>query len=709
VSALTETGPDLCDTELRAIVLAILHHHTGFTQVNMSPDAETVGSISASDFDDEFLSSVSAAGFPKLGVTQQQLEGFRTELDHVRQGSSGIKNRQLGLLTTILYSVLRQVDQHVSAGGDPELAIESLTSEDVTLFDALRPFQRQVQNELSPRMMGIAGCGEGKTHTALQWGSHLLEQDQIDRLVFAMPTQVTTNNLLLTLTGSTDGADIEHVPPEKAGLHHGASSAFYSTADYDGSGTTSAVRNARARRWFQKPVTVTTVDHILATLVNGYNGSSVARGNLLRAGIVFDELHTYDTKLIERIIGSIDRLTEFGVPWYVMTATLPQSIESHTRLDPDVTHVSSGRLREGEPKRTPFRIDVEPSELTVDDVRAHAKIVGANTVMVVKNTVREAQEIALALNDDPDTRVIYYSSEFPSVDRGPKEQQIRRELHAEASPQKTTYLVSTQVSEISLDLSADLLLTDIAPMDAILQRGGRMHRRGVRATPEDCRKASNHCPQCRRPSSPTEYRCVVFSPLSDPGTSSWLPYASDDEGSAWDRLERTQDVLKEANEYDFESSRRWMFEVYRDLEIGTGSRFRRAIDQDTLYGQPRAVYGESQNGEPLPIRDIVPYRIGAFPTEYTLHDGRTVTPEEAWHEFHDCSYRTCRLSDEDWSSCVEEFNIFRQQYEVPVPAWWFNADEAPISPDRQLAINGSDIPGTRQVREGYEFEFGISV
>lgn len=66
--------------------------------------------------------------------------------------------------------------------------------------------------------------------------------------------------------------------------------------------------NERARQWFQKPVTVTTVDHVLSSLVNGYRGATIARGNLLRAGIIFGELHTYDPRLSGHIPAGV-RLT----------------------------------------------------------------------------------------------------------------------------------------------------------------------------------------------------------------------------------------------------------------------------------------------------------------------------------------------------------------------------------------------------------------
>jgi CRISPR/Cas system-associated endonuclease/helicase Cas3 len=53
-------------------------------------------------------------------------------------------------------------------------------------------------------------------------------------------------------------------------------------------------------------------------------------------------------------------------------------------------------------------------------------------------------------------------------------------------------LVATQICELSLDISADMQLTDLAPIDALSQRGGRLHRNGTVPRPEKC-----GCKRCR--------------------------------------------------------------------------------------------------------------------------------------------------------------------------------------------------------------------
>lgn len=706
-SRVLPTVEELSPVELRAIVLAILHHHTGFTQENMDPDALALSQLGANTLNSQFSENAQQAGFQAVDIDSDDVTGFRKELRRIRQLRDDSRRTKLGILSDLLYSIIRQADQHVSAGGGAGSVLESLEVDAISLFDTLRPFQRLVSNQIESKMVGIAGCGEGKTHTALQWGRSLTSDGDIDRLVFAMPTQVTSNNLLLELTGQTGDDSIAHVPPEQAGLHHGGSEAFFETSSaYDATRTSDGGSRPKAR-WFQPPVTITTVDHVLATLVNGYHTAPVARGNLLRSGVVFDEVHTYDTQLLERIVGAVQRLSHHDVPWYLMTATLPPALESHSTLQPDVTHESEGRLSTGEPPRKPYRFEIADGELTADAARDRIESVGADTVLLIKNTVRDAQNVARQLSTDSDKSVLYYSSEFPGIERGRKEDELREAMAPDATPDQTTVLVATQIVEISLDLSADLLLTDIAPIDAVLQRAGRVHRRGVGPAPDECQDVSNNCPQCRRPSPPEEYQCVVYSPLDDSDTEAWYPYAETTGSPAWNRLERSVTVLESAGTYDFSSSREWVADVYDDLEVGLGTEFNQAIREDGLYGPPRAVYDESQAGESLPLRDITPYRTGAFPALYELGDGRQVTPESAWNEFHDCPHDSCRVHEDRWSRCGADFEIFRHQYELPIPAWWLRADDSPVSGTTPLTLGGKELDGTIHIDLTYTYDWGI--
>jgi CRISPR-associated endonuclease/helicase Cas3 len=97
---------------------------------------------------------------------------------------------------------------------------------------------------------------------------------------------------------------------------------------------------------------------------------------------------------------------------------------------------------------------------------------------IILNTVKRAQEfykiVKMNLENEIDyPNVILYHSQYTYNDRVKKELEIRDE--SENGP---FILIATQVIEISLDISCDIMYTEVAPPDAIGQRGGRLNRKG---------------------------------------------------------------------------------------------------------------------------------------------------------------------------------------------------------------------------------------
>jgi len=497
-----------------------------------------------------------------------------------------------------------------------------------------------------------------------------------------MPTQVTTNNLLFSLTGGADGENIAHISSESAALYHSASESFYETDEAEERWDLSDVRlTERARRWFQRPVTVTTVDHVLSTLVNGYNWATVARGNLLQGAVVFDELHAYDVHTTGHILGGIAALGRAGVPWYVMSATIPPQIREHNPLDEGTQVRSDGRLDETSPAREPFTVTVKHSTLDAETV---LNIVGdsvARRIMIVRNTVADARELARELLQSGED-VVYYSSAFTQEDREKKESEIRTQFGGSYDQSKDRqFLVCTQVCEISLDLSADLLLTDVAPIDAIIQRAGRLHRDGVHPRAGSCDDTrGGSCSQCAVLPPDHVHRCVVFASLDQ--HSQWLPYASDTDSTHWELLERTRDVLVEADQYRFDRSLAWVDDVYSGLDIDfDASKFLQISQTDWLYGDARQVAPDADAGrDQLQIRDISKYKRGMFMRTYRDGDGETWTPDERWQVEHDCSrLDRCGVHEEATTPCDTDFWQFASQYSVEIPQWWLQTDDHPVN------------------------------
>lgn len=707
---------DLTPKEVRAIILAILHHHTPATQEHMQVVTSLTDLNVTGDAGESMLANLQQAGYPVVGIDRRTCEQFRTEVKRCRESLrvSTAEYQHLGLLVSLLRAALIQADHYASAreqGREAGLPYQ-LEPDDIDLYESLRPFQRQIEQTNAQRLLGLAGCGEGKTHTALQWAQQTIDQGHADRLVFAMPTQVTTNNLLLSVTGGENGDEKTHIDPELAGLYHSTGTAFFEDeATAERWDAADVMLEERARRWFQNPVTVSTVDHVLSTLVNGYRGATIARGNLIRSAIVFDEIHAYDSRMAGHILGALRKLTAYGVPWYVMTATLPPHLRRDDAFANSTAIQSDGRLSDEQPPREPFEIAVEDQSLTADRALEYADETGAQRVMVVKNTVAEARNLANTLRANGED-VVYYSSEFIAAHRRQKELDIRNRFSNTSfdDTARRQFLVCTQVCEISLDLSADLLLTDLAPIDAILQRAGRLHRSGLDPTASTCRAMAD-CPQCETHSPEYTYECRVFAPLD--GADSWYPYATDRETPMWRLLEQSATVLEAATTYQFARSLDWVQAAYADVDLTPNtSEIQQTITQDWLYGPRRRIGQDAADGrETLQLRNISSYRRAVFATRYENKHGDTWTPAEKWAQEHDCTAAgtDCGVHADGYNSCIRDFQQFRQQYAVAIPNWWLTSDEVDLGPPQPLEDATGSIEGSEVVEVRYSYEMGIEV
>lgn len=698
---------------------AVLYHHTPLTTRRMDTTNTRIYSpsqISAQMNQNiqqavEDAPAIDSALFPDVPIT---VSGDRlSQFTHLFDDADGLIHTECGYLIQTIRAALIQADHYTSAverGSEPALP-RPLDPDRIELRPQAerRPFQREidaVEDDDVRALLGLAGCGEGKTHSALQWADRTLRGSLADRLVIAMPTRITSNNLAIGLFSDLN--------PEEIGLYHGGSEHVIDSysADINAGGDTATgavaaddtpegsatgreqwnrsdpLLDERARKWFQNPVTVCTVDHVLRTLVNGYPYSKVARANLLRSAVVFDELHAYSTHLLGNVLSTMRVLTRLGVPWYTMTATLPQVVRD--KLPEHRSVVSDGRLNEqvDEPRR-PYRVEVVDGTLTPTTARDRIAETDAKRIMVVRNTVSAARETARTLREAGED-VTYYSSEIISADRSNKEDDVRDRFGLEsytATESNTEptrdrgrrILVTTQVCELSLDLSADLLITEIAPVDAILQRAGRLHRAGDEPTATTCL-----CDQCSSPlvASNHEYRALVFSPLTtgESTTDSWFPYATSRETQMWDVLERTEQVLDRAGVYDFPRSIEWVDDAYPEpLDLDTLT-FARAIQSDWIRGDARRFGDESAGEDELTIRDIHQLRIPAVAATYkTSKSEHKLTARELWDREHppeECprgSGGECGAYAADRNNaCTAAFWSFSSRYGIDVPRWWFN-------------------------------------
>lgn len=327
----------------------------------------------------------------------------------------------------------------------------------------LRPFQEAVARSSARMTLVAAGCGTGKTIAAYQWAA---EQHAGRQLWVTYPTTGTATE------GFRDYAfDVDAVTSRLEHSRREVDLEIFSLDDGAG-GARERDRLDAIRVWGCDVVTCT-VDTVLGLIQNQRKGLYAWPG-MSHAAVVFDEVHAYDDQLFGSLLRFLEALP--GIPALLMTATLPT-----TRLDVlrrlarrvhgcELPEITGPAEIEGLPR---YRLETaeDPSALV------RASLESGGKVLWVSNTV--ARCVALAKIESPVASLIYHSR-FRYIDRVRRHGELINAFRS-ADP---ALALTTQVAEISLDLSADLLITDLAPIPALIQRLGRLNRRSEPARPQ---------------------------------------------------------------------------------------------------------------------------------------------------------------------------------------------------------------------------------
>jgi CRISPR-associated endonuclease/helicase Cas3 len=329
---------------------------------------------------------------------------------------------------------------------------------------APREFQTAVATSRSRVSFVKAGCGSGKTLSAYLWAAR---NHPTRRLYFCYPTTGTATE------GFRDYLfdDAEKTPRVGADLFHGRSDVDFELilgTDRDADSFEEARRLDSLRAW-KTPVVACTVDTVLGLVQNNRSGL-FGWPALTQAAFVFDEIHAFDDSLFGALLRFLRDLP--GLPVLLMTASLPNAREDALRevlgsLDPIP---GPAELEERPRYRKAVGAGGDPVPLVNETLDKGGK------VLWVCNTVGRVMETA----DRIAGRLPFiYHSRFKYEDR------VRRhaDVIAAFKGDGPALAVCSQVAEMSLDLSANLLVTDLAPVPALIQRLGRLNRRAEAGSP----------------------------------------------------------------------------------------------------------------------------------------------------------------------------------------------------------------------------------
>lgn len=388
----------------------------------------------------------------------------------------------------------------------------------------------EIATREDPDLMIVeAPPGSGKTELAFAAAEVLMRARGLQGVFVALPTQATTNAMFERVTAWL--ASILGDEPQKLGIQlaHGKNSLNESFVKLLERGKSPLEVHddeedfgLHASRWMGQrwrstlsPVVVGTIDQVLLAALKSRH-VLVRHLGLMGKVVVIDEVHAADEYMETYLEAALTWLGMYEIPVVLLSATLPparrsalleayrrgrgSSVEGAESVEgmigyPAISTVSDTGVRvheiQGEaevPKRiipTSLGSPREIAELL------DGELTEGGCAVVIRNTVREAQDTYEAVKSVfGREQVTLLHSRFLAAERAARDRRML-ELFGKDSAQRPFrhVVVATQVIEQSLDVDFDLMLTDSAPMDLVLQRIGRLHRHDRAERPSGLRGA----------------------------------------------------------------------------------------------------------------------------------------------------------------------------------------------------------------------------
>lgn len=385
-----------------------------------------------------------------------------------------------------------------------------------------------------------AETGSGKTEAALWRFKHLFEQGEVDALCFLLPTRVAATGIYARIDSF-----IQTLFPDPArrpttvlavpgylranGQGDGQRLAGFQVLwpDVDDADRPLYWAAENSKRYFAGAAVAGTIDQFLLSTLQTRHAHLRASA-VLRSLVVVDEVHASDPYMRALLLSALQRHLSAGGHALLLSATLTSDLRQALLaaapkpkgarpgrqpvvlpLADDYPRVSApGHDRTFGPITQHKRIQRELQPWMRDAAQvaqraAQAVLAGAR-VLVLRNTVRQAVATQQALEellgvDHPalfrcQGVVALHHGRYAFADRQALDLEVGRRFGKGAAQSRdAVVLCATQTVEISVDCDADFMVTDLAPMDVLLQRLGRLHRHSLRT---GCRPPAYAGPQC---------------------------------------------------------------------------------------------------------------------------------------------------------------------------------------------------------------------
>lgn len=353
-----------------------------------------------------------------------------------------------------------------------------------------------------------AETGSGKTEAALARFFELFDQGAVDSLYFALPTRVAAKEIHQRVCKAVDrGFPPGSCPPVLLAIPGqvkmdglvGLPQPDFGFSWEDDREHPEFWAAEHSKRFLAASIAVGTIDQILLGALR-IKHSHMRAAAALRSLVVIDEVHASDTYMTEILDQWLQNHLASGGYALLLSATLGGQLRSRLLGRPTAPTLAEAiatpyPLLSTQTAENPIAASNRSKDVRVEPVVAmhspdiiarmaiSAASVGAR-VLVIRNTVAGAiavmnevmghgagRDLIWRVNGRP----AMHHSRFSSGDRSLLDSEVQNVMGRNA-PARGVIVIGTQTLEQSLDIDADLLITDLCPMDVLLQRIGRLHR-----------------------------------------------------------------------------------------------------------------------------------------------------------------------------------------------------------------------------------------
>ena len=446
---------------------AILNHHNyieNFTFLNDKTN-ETVLFKNLEEINNKLFNEEADAFFKTVRKTKK----IRT-IDEMKAASDSYEY-------IIIKGLLNKCDYAASAHMKCEIKNDFLLNSLESLNYNWRDIQQFCIENRNDNLVIVGSTGLGKTEASLLWGAD-------NKIFYVLPLRTAINAMYERIKNL-----VKNDYDKKVAVLHGQTDSVYLKE----LNNNLSVKNENEKFYeyykntkkLAMPITVATPDQLFDSVFK-YNGYEFKMATFSYSRIIIDEIQAYSPDILAYTIYAIRLINDLGGKIAIFTATLAPFVMDLLTKKSSIT--SEYRFKDFEYKYECFLSENKRHNMKIVEKELDCEYVekilnkrrDIRTCLIVRNTIKSAQELYNQLNNDLDCskyEVNLLHSKFTVEDRKQKEVEILKDGNPKNVNDKIKVWISTQIVEASLDIDFDIMFTELSELLGLFQRFGRVYRK----------------------------------------------------------------------------------------------------------------------------------------------------------------------------------------------------------------------------------------